>query len=215
MKPLRFTSEDTFLQEAVNELIHKYKCHTVLLYGSRARGDATEKSDYDLMGVRKSGKKFRIGEKRDGKYLDIFVFSEKSLKKPGEEHLYMKDAKLLFDIDGYGSRFLRKLKILAKRPFRSLPDDEIQALGVWAYKMLERISIGDVEANYRRSWLQEQLLVDYFIIRKKRYTGSKASFAWLKKNDLGTYKLFEKVLMKPTDIKLLTKLVERVTELKL
>lgn len=207
-------SQDPFLKTAVEELIAKYKCHTVILYGSHARGDATEKSDYDLMGVRKSGKKFRLSEKRAGKYLDIFVFSEKDLKVIDEEHLYMKEAKVLFEKGTFGSQILRKIKTVAKKRFQPLPVDEIQTRRVWAHKMLERISVGDIEANYRRSWLHEALLSDYFSLRKKRFNGSKESFAWLKQNDTVTYKLFESVLEKPTDLKLLKKLVERVTGLK-
>lgn len=211
MKNIMFKNEDSFLQAAVNELLKKYRCHTVLLYGSRARGDATEKSDYDLMGVRKVGKKVRLAEKRIGKYLDVFIYSEKDLKKVGEEHLYMNQAQVLIERDNFGSKFLKKLKSVAKKPYQSLPADEIKARCVWAYKMLERIEVGDIEANYRRSWLQEALLVDYFAIRKKRFSGSKESFAWLKLNDLQTYKIFEKVLQSPTDLRLLKKLVECVT----
>lgn len=211
----KFSADDLFLELSVNELLEKYKCHTVLVYGSRARGDATETSDYDLMGVRKAGQKVRLAEKRNGKYLDVFIFPEKELKKVGEEHLYMKEAKILFEQGTFGSQFVRKLKNAAKKLFQSLPDDEIQTRRVWSHKMLERIAVGDIEANYRRSWLHEALLSDYFALRKKRYEGSKASFAWLKKNDLSTYKLFERVLKQPTDLKLLKKLVERVTELRL
>ncbi|MBL7543946.1 MAG: nucleotidyltransferase domain-containing protein [Bdellovibrionaceae bacterium] len=48
---------DPFLNQLTQELTDKHKCHTVILYGSHARGDATLHSDYDLMGVRKSGGK--------------------------------------------------------------------------------------------------------------------------------------------------------------
>jgi len=212
MKTKKFLSDDSLLQETVSELLQRYKCHTVLLYGSRARGDATDKSDYDLMAVRKSGKQIRLAEKRNGKYLDIFIFPEKSLKKLGDEHLYMKESKVLFEQGHFGSQFIKQLKKIAKKPYQPLPDDEIQICRVWPHKMFERIIVGDIEANYRRSWLHEALLSDYFALRKKRYNGSKESFAWLKKNDLTTYKLFDKVLANPTNLKFLKKLVERVTE---
>ena len=212
VKTKKFLADDLFLEEAVNELLIKYKCHTVLLYGSRARGDATEQSDYDLMGVRKIGRTVRIAEKRNGKYLDVFIFPEKELKNVGEEHLYMKEAKVLFEQGTFGTKFIRELKVVSKKPFRSLSEDEVQARRVWAYKMLERIAVGDIEANYRRSWLHEALLSDYFAFRKKRYEGSKASFAWLKKYDVVTYKIFEKALAKPTDLKFLKKLVDRVVQ---
>jgi len=214
-KSKKILSNDLFLEKAVNELLKKYKCHTVLLYGSRARGDATEKSDYDLMGIRQSGKKIRLAEKREGKYLDIFIFPESELKKVGEEHLYMKKSRLLFQQGTFGSKFIRQLQKAEKKRFRPLPIDELQTRRVWAHKMLERIAVGDIEANYRRSWLHQALLSDYFALRKKRYGGSKESFALLKKNDPLTYRLFDKVLKKPEDLVLLKKLVERVTKLRL
>jgi predicted nucleotidyltransferase len=41
-----------------------YGCHTVILYGSRARGDATAESDYDVLGVRDSGEAIRDARPR-------------------------------------------------------------------------------------------------------------------------------------------------------
>lgn len=207
-----FSHSDPFLEAAVNELIQKYKCHTVVLYGSRARGDETPKSDYDLMGVRKSGKKFRFAEKRDGKYLDVFIYLEKDLKKVDESHLYMKHAIVLFERNNYGTQFLKKLGQALKKKYKPLPADELQTKKVWAYKMLERIEVGDIEAKYRRSWLHEALLYDYFYLRKERFWGSKQSFDWLKKNDSDTYTLFGQVLDNPQDLKVLRQLVDRVTD---
>lgn len=209
-----FVHEDPFLQTAVREFASKYKCHTVLLYGSRARGDATRQSDYDLMGVRKSGPKLRVAEKRGPHYLDGFVFAEKDLQKLGEQHLYMKEARVLVDPSGYGSKLLRKLGALAKQPPKRLAADEANTRRVWAHKMLERIALGDIEANYRRSWLHETLLIDYFELRQLRFGGSKESFAWLKKHDRATYQLFDHVLSRPTELALLKKLVARVTQRK-
>lgn len=212
---MKKTAHDPFLQVLVEELIREHQCHSVILYGSRARGDATIHSDYDLMGVRKGGTTYRSAEKRDGKYLDIFVYPEKDLKQVGEHHLHLLGAKVLHEEKSFGSDFLKKVKAVSKKKHVPLPADEIQTRRVWLHKMFERITQGDIEGNYRRSWLHEALLYDYFAIRKKRYWGSKQSFQWLKKNDKITYRLFEKVLAKPLDLKMLKKLVERVSELKL
>ena len=182
--------ESPILEQIVNELIKELKCHTVLLYGSHARGDATPKSDYDVMGVRKSGKPFRLAEKRNGVYLDLFILPETDLRQVGESHLYLKGAKVLFQKGKFGDRFLRKLGIALKKPYKGLSLNEIRTRQVWAHKMFERIEQKDIEGNYRRSWLQEALLVDYFELRKKRYWGSKESFEWLKDNDRRTYNLF-------------------------
>ena len=39
----------------IRELIGNHGCHTVILYGSMARGDATECSDVDVLGIRETG----------------------------------------------------------------------------------------------------------------------------------------------------------------
>lgn len=204
-----------FLTQIVQELIKKYKCHTVILYGSHARGDATPQSDYDLMGVRRSGKKFRVAEKRAGIYLDIFVYPEKDLKKIGDDHLYMNGAKVLYEQGGFGTDFLKKLKVATKKKYKPLTAEEIKVRQVWLNKMYDRTAQGDIEGNYRRSWLHEALLYEYFGIRKKRYWGSKKSFEWLIKNDPATYRLFERVLKNPLNMALLKKLVVRVSLLKM
>ena len=205
----------TFLSKLTEELIEKHKCHTVILYGSHARGDATPQSDYDLMGVRKSGEKYRVAEKRDGIYLDIFVYPEKDLKKVGVDFLYMNGAKVLYQQGKFGTHFLKKLKSATNKKHKPLPAYEIKVRQVWLHKMFDRIAQGDIEGNYRRSWLHEALLYEYFNIRKKQYWGSKKSFAWLIKNDPTTYRLFDRVLNNPLNLKLLKKLVERVSLLKI
>lgn len=128
-------NEEDFLKAATDLLIKKYKCHTVILYGSRARGDATSRSDYDLMGVRKSGKSFRLAEKWNSSYLDVFIFPEKELTKVDESLLYMKGAKVIFEKDKFGSQFIKKLAAALKKKHIPLPVDEIEARRVWLHKM--------------------------------------------------------------------------------
>lgn len=206
---------DPLLTQLVQELIKKHKCHTVILYGSQARGDTTPQSDYDLMGVRKTGKKYRVAEKRDGIYLDLFVYPEKDLKKIGEDHLYMNGAKVLYEQGRFGTDFLIKLKSATKKKYKPLPASEIKVRQVWLHKMYDRISQGDIEGNYRRTELLSALIVEYFNIRKKRYWGSKKGFFYLKKNDPATHRLYERLLKDPLNLDLLKKLVERVSLLKI
>lgn len=204
---------DPLLTVIVDELVNKHKCHTVVLYGSRARGVATAASDYDVLGVRKDGKKYRVAEKRDGFYWDIFVYPERDLKKVTEAHLYMREGKVLFERQTFGTRFLKKLKKVSRRKFKPSPPDEIRVSQIWLHKMLDRASARDVEGNYRRSVLHDLLIYEYFNIRKKRYGGPKAGFAWLKRNDPQTFRLYARVLAHPTNLPLLRRLVERVSGL--
>ena len=106
---------DPLISKLIDELTKKHKCHTVILYGSHARRDAIPQSDYDLMGVRKSGEKYRVAEKRDGIYLDIFIYPEKDLKKVGDDHLYMNGAKVFYQQGKSGTNFLKKLKTATKK----------------------------------------------------------------------------------------------------
>lgn len=207
--------DDARLTALVRRLVNKNKCHTVILYGSRARGDFSDTSDYDLLGVCRAGKKYRIAKKENGIYLDIFVFPERDLRKIGEEYLYMNDAKILYEQGNFGSTFIRKMKIAIKKKYVPLSTNEAGVRRVWLHKMFDRISQGDIEGHYRRSWLHEALLCEYFNIRKKRYWGSKRSFEWLRANDPYTYKLFEKVLSDPLNHGLLRKLVETVSGLRI
>jgi hypothetical protein len=60
--------------------------------------------------------------------------------------------------------------------------------------MLARIAKGDVEGNFRRAWLQHDLLENYFELRKLWYLGPKESLRWLAKHDPKTYALYERAL---------------------
>lgn len=67
---------DTTLQSIIDELTSLYHCHTIILYGSRARGDSTPTSDYDVAGITKLREKKRIArfDEKHGVYHDIFVY---------------------------------------------------------------------------------------------------------------------------------------------
>ena len=122
----------------------------------------------------------------------------------------MRDAIVLFEAGTFGTTFVRKLHRALRKIYTPLPDDEIQARRVWVYKMLERIQVGDVEAHYRRSWLHQALLIDYFEIRGQRYWGPKEALAHLKRFDPTTFRLFKNALEDPTDLKVLRRLVAKV-----
>lgn len=198
------------LLSIVDHLRSKYRCHTVILYGSRARGEETATSDYDVAGIRARGPKTRQAGKVDGAYWDIFVYSEKDLRKFSEHQWAWKNARVLWSDGDYGQRLLRRLEKFLDTPFQPVPKYEIEATRAWSLKQLERCQLGDVHGHYRRVELQVAALSDYFQIRKKRYLGPKAALQWLESSDLTTYRLFARVYQEPADLEALRALIQRV-----
>lgn len=68
------------LNAIARDMRTKHGCHTLILYGSHARGDATHASDIDLIGLRRSGPETHDARKFRGVYLDAFIYAEKGLK---------------------------------------------------------------------------------------------------------------------------------------
>ena len=106
--------------------------HTVILYGSRARGDATATSDYDVLGVEESGDSVRDARLWNGVYLDIFIHPEAKLLTPDASRVYIKDGIVLFQKGDLGSRFLERLHAIDAAGPKQLPADEIRALVIAA-----------------------------------------------------------------------------------
>ncbi len=201
---------DPHLQSIVNTLKSKYKCHTALLYGSRARGKAGPISDYDVVGIRRSGTKTRIAKKVAGAYWDLFVFPEKALKKLNSEHLSWRNPIILFEKGQYGGRLVQRIQKLVKKPFKPDPQYEIDVTIAWAEKQLERIALADTHGLYRRIELQQAAIGHYFQVRRLRYWGPKAGLQWLQENDSTTYRLYKKVYQDPANMRALNNLVKRV-----
>lgn len=204
---------DTHLEKIIRHLKLKYKCHSILLYGSRARGDATKHSDYDVMGISSTQKKLhRIAKKENGVYWDVWVYPESKLKQIDESLLYMKNAIVLYEKNGQANKLITKInKLKGKGPKRLLKWERELKIS-WINKSFARAAVGDEEGNMRRYWILVGLLEDYFLLRGKWYLGSKESFAWLKKNEKKTYLLFCKVFQKPFNNKNLNKLIQIVTQ---
>ena len=201
---------DPVLRSIVHTLETKFKCHTIILYGSRARGLHSKTSDYDVLGIRKSGSKTRIAKFQDGFYWDVFVYSEKDLVKFESNAWTWKNPILIFEKGAYGKKFLQRLNIFFKRPFKALPQFEISALRVWAQKEMQRCEGTGIQALFRRAEFQAAMIEHYFSIRKKRFYGPKEGFAWLEKNDPITYKKIERALKYPTSLSALQSAAARV-----
>jgi hypothetical protein len=181
----------------------------VILYGSRARGDWTEDSDYDLLAIRSSGPKRRWTGKYLGAELDAFILSEAEYKKDRAREEKVAGGKVLLQKNRLGDQILRYSNALSKRKPPKLPRDEMELRRNWSQKMLTRSARNDFEGAFRAVWLKFSLLEDYFEVRRLKYQGPKKAGNWLKENDPTTLRLFEKAL-KSQKISDLAKLVSRV-----
>jgi hypothetical protein len=187
----------------------KHRCHTLILYGSWARGDATAASDYDLLAIQDhSDNVVRDARQWKGVYLDIFVYPEKRLRPA--ELLHVRGGKVLFQKGRIGDTLLARIdKVFARGP-RPLSSEELGARKVWARKMLDRARLCDPEGNFRRVWLLTALLEDYFLFQNRWYEGPKAAFKWLRENQPEASAQFERALDPGADLSAISDLIDIV-----
>jgi predicted nucleotidyltransferase len=185
-------SNDAFLKLITERFKNIHGCHTAILYGSRARGDFTQNSDYDILGIRDDGRVIRDTLISDSnEILDGFIYSTSDIVGKEEAFLRIKDGIVLFERDQFGVKLLNEIESIFARGPDPYPSDEIKACHDWVSKMLLRIQRDDLEGNYRRHWLLFQLLEDYFRLRNIWFMGAKRSLAYLRENDLVTFELYE------------------------
>jgi hypothetical protein len=113
-------TEALCLDRICQRLEARYGCHTILLYGSRARGEARADSDFDVAGFRDAGDAVREARDIDGFYLDAWVYPTARAERP-TDLLHLRGARVLRERDGLGTRLLARLETLAKEPPPPLP----------------------------------------------------------------------------------------------
>lgn len=173
-------------------------CHTVILYGSRARGDADDGSDVDLLCIRDDGAAIRDARVIDGVYFDAFVYPRDALATPDVSLLRILGGQVMRESNGEGTALLDRVRALFDEGPDSLPADEATARIVWARKMLDRVRAHEgVDAAYRRMSLIVQALEDYFALRGIWFRGPKIAFPWLLTHDDAAHQAFE-AAMRPT-----------------
>lgn len=198
------------LEDIATRLRGEHKCHTAILYGSRARGDPRPGSDYDVAGFADIPAVERItGAWRSG-YLDLFVHPESKLTAPAPDMLHLRGGKVMFQKERAADQFLAALEALHAAGPDALPESELKARRDWAWKMLDRARQGDAEGNYRRAWLLTALLEDYFHLRTLWYEGSKESLAYLAGREPDVYAKLEAALLPGASLDEVAEVVEIV-----
>ncbi|MEB3229393.1 MAG: nucleotidyltransferase domain-containing protein [Leptolyngbyaceae bacterium] len=204
--------KDKILREVINELESK-GYHTIILYGSRAKGKETKLSDYDLIAIGKNGKNLHENRLICGFYIDLFIYNEADVKNIDSSFLRVRGGIVLKEKDNLGQHILEKVEeIFISKP-QAPTEAQIEFQRSWARKMIERVDSKEneiTEINYRRVEILYLLLEQYFVLRRKWYLGPKESFSWLKKHDLNTYKCFDKALSSSASVSDIIQLVNRV-----
>lgn len=204
----------TYQTELINELVVKENCHTIILYGSYARGDHNAHSDVDVIGICQTGDFHRIARPFHGVVLDVFIYGQENLPS-AESLLRISDGIVLLEKDSLGTDLVRNVNTILNAP-PTLPKSwEVQTDVVWIDKMLTRASVGDTEGDFRRHWLLTSLLEFWYSWNRMHYLGSKQSLKILEIEYPEVFELFRRAL-KPTadisDIKLLADAVRSAGE---
>lgn len=194
----------------VAELSRAHAAHTLILYGSRARGDATPESDVDVAAFADVAETARDARLWNGLYLDTFVHPTALAAAPTVELMKLRGGRVLLDERHLAGALLERLDALDREGPPPLSEGEARMRRVWANKMLARIRRGDVEAHYRRHWLLYQLLEDHFALRGAWYRGPKVALASLGRDAPAIFAAFERALAPDAPVEALDALVAHV-----
>lgn len=182
-----------FVNELKKHLINKYKCDSIIMYGSYARGDFTKESDVDILCLSKDEKVINDTSIFRGKQLDVWLKDLNSELIP-QELIQIRDGIVIHDLTSNGTRLLEAVKECFEEgpPKKSL--NEKRFLIDWMNKMYIRSIKNDIEGTYRYYWLVKDVLEIYFELKDRWYEGPKKSLKWLEKNDKEVFDLYKKVL---------------------
>ncbi len=205
---MKLETNDPVLRIALTEMIEKHHCHTIILYGSRARGDFTSTSDYDLAGFRSDPTELRIARIENGHYLDGFIYSDIVSDEKLERFLKLHGGVALKEKEGFGTHLLKNVSNLHSQGPLKLPDHELEAQKIWVLKTLDRAKRGDLEGNFRRVWLLHEFLAYLFESSGRWYRGPKEAFMELKTLSPILYQCYEQALLPSATLESLEELIQ-------
>ena len=168
---------------AVEYLVNTYHPRSLLVYGSFARGDWDEYSDFDCMIIVDEKSVKHDDTVIEGVQLDCFVFTaEETAEEDPELFLPAYDAEILFD-DGIGEQLQERVRRYVQEQ-KTIDADEKAFIISWIRKTMKRMQKDDDEGNYRAIAFLWESLTDYCLLRDLFYFGSKTTIQYLLTNDM-------------------------------
>ena len=179
------TREDQ-IASVVQYLKRHYRCHTIILFGSYARGDNTSESDLDLLAftdhVHPNVDTHTVG----GVQLDCTLHDSSELVACNAM-LQAVDGVALLDEEGLADGFLKGLSKLRNLVAPDYTHEEAEFQIDWLHKMLNRCQQGDPEGDYRRHWMLVDSLEIALTLRNVFYEGPKLALQELRDRDFEAY----------------------------
>ncbi|MEK7435212.1 MAG: nucleotidyltransferase domain-containing protein [Cyanobacteriota bacterium] len=198
------------IETLTKELKEKHKPHTIILYGSYADNTFNENSDIDIICIKKDGEHYKDARLWNDIFLDVWIYPEDKLQNL-DEFIHIAIGKVLYQEDTFGNDFINKLKTALLKPIEEFTKNEEDFSYIWSKKMIRRSKVDDIEGNYRKNWLINDLLsMYYFQVRKIRPMGIKKNLIYLKNNDFPMYQLFNEVYSNTYDFDKIDLLIDKV-----
>jgi uncharacterized protein len=198
------------LEAVAAEVVRRHGAHTVILYGSQARGDANEHSDVDLVAIRKEGAPDRDVDPWRGWRIDLHLYAEADILRVAVERAAgLLDARVLVERDGWGRRVLDAAHRRLAEPPPAESDGEHEALWAWGDKMRLRVRQADPTlAALQRSVLLAGAPEVWCRVRRRWYCGPKAALAMLSVEEPATLATFRAALAPGASVEGLDRLLD-------
>lgn len=185
------------LERLADELCLKHHAHTVILYGSRARGTPRPTSDVDVFVLRDEGPATSDHRRWESLWLDAWIHPARDAEQPEEGLLRLCGGRVLRQRDGLGDALLARVVAMRDAGPPPLTDEKRALCATWLEKTAARVreaSPDDLEAMLRRAALLNEALESYFVLRERWYPGPREALEVLAREDAATRACFAAAL---------------------